>query len=155
MIGRLTAALVVAALLTLAGCAADVDAADEPTPSLPTDVTTSLTPAQQDDLRRQLVTKLRTTHAVGTVDEVTDSTALGELGGRSYDVTLDGVVLGLNVFPNGEATATWIELSRSLGGVAVAGDVWAVSLPSSADERARSIELADELAATLDGVVER
>lgn len=60
------------------------------------------------------------------------------------------------MFPNPEALAAWIPLSKSFGGVAVTGDTWAVSLPTSAEgARDDSKRLAPKVADALDGTVQQ
>ncbi len=47
----------------------------------------------------------------------------------------------------------WVELSKSFGGIAVTGDVWAISLSSAAEDRKASKALAHKIARVLGGTV--
>ena len=76
-----------------------------------------------------------------------------EVGGESWDLEIDRRDADINIFPDSEALATWVEMSKSIGGIAVTGDIWAVSLESDADRQA-SLELAPQVAETLGGTVQ-
>ena len=76
-----------------------------------------------------------------------------EVGGESWDLEIDRRDADINIFPDPEALATWVEMSKSVGGIAVTGDIWAVNLESDADRQA-SLELASQLAETLGGMVQ-
>jgi hypothetical protein len=61
---------------------------------------------------------------------------------------------GINLFRNPQSLATWEGLSKSFGGIAVAGDTWAVSLASdTAAQVASSKTLAPQIAKALGGTV--
>ena len=77
-----------------------------------------------------------------------------EVGGESWDLEIDRRDADINIFPNPEALAAWVEMSKSFGGIAVTGDIWAVSLESDADRQA-SLELAPQVAKTLGGAVQK
>jgi uncharacterized protein YceK len=77
-----------------------------------------------------------------------------EVGGESWDLEIDRRDADINIFPDPEALATWVEMSKSFGGIAVTGDIWAVSLESDADRQA-SLALAPQIAETLGGTVQK
>jgi uncharacterized protein YceK len=77
-----------------------------------------------------------------------------EVGGESWDLEIDRRDADINIFPDPEALATWVEMSKSFGGVAVTGDIWAVNLESDADRQA-SLELAPQVAEALGGTVQK
>lgn len=85
--------------------------------------------------------------------------AITEAGGQSYDFTVTakpGLApgdSGINLFPNHEALTSWISLSKSFGGIAVAGDTWAVSLATGGKARASSVAMAPRIATALGGTV--
>jgi Flp pilus assembly protein TadD len=92
----------------------------------------------------------------------TEETYISKVGGTAYNFTVTDKAgkaapgtAGINMFPNAEALAAWVPLSKSLGGVAVTGDTWAVSLPTEATgARADSKRLAPKVAAALNGTVQ-
>ncbi|MFM9811617.1 hypothetical protein ACKI16_24280 [Streptomyces scabiei] len=98
-----------------------------------------------------------------TPKERTDESYITKVGGTSYGLTITDKAgqaapgeTGINMFPNAEALAAWVPLSKSFGGVAVTGDTWAVSLPTKSKEaRADSVRLAPKIAEALDGTVQR
>ncbi|UJV41614.1 hypothetical protein [Streptomyces sp. AMCC400023] len=98
-----------------------------------------------------------------TPKEKTDEGYVSKVGGTSYKLTITDKAgqdalgeSGINMFPNAEALAAWVPLSKSFGGVAVTGETWAVSLPTRSKEaRADSLRLAPQIAEALDGTVQR
>jgi len=100
---------------------------------------------------------------VSKPQEETEKTYISEVGGTAYNFTVtdqDGKAApgnaGINLFPNPEALAAWIPLSKQFGGVAVTGDTWAVSLPTDgAGTRDDSKRLAPTVAEALDGTVQQ
>lgn len=98
-----------------------------------------------------------------TPKEKTDEGYVSKVGGTSYKLTITDKAgqdalgeSGINMFPNAEALAAWVPLSKSFGGVAVTGETWAVSLPTRSKEaRADSVRLAPQIAEALDGTVQR
>jgi hypothetical protein len=98
-----------------------------------------------------------------TPEEKTDESYITKVGGTAYGLTITDKAdqtapgdSGINLFPNAEALKAWIPLSKSLGGVAVTGDTWAVSLPTRSKEaRDDSLRLAPKVAEALDGTVQR
>lgn len=92
-----------------------------------------------------------------------DGTYISEVGGTAYDFTVTDKTgkpapgdSGINMFPNREALASWTELSKSMGGIAVTGDTWAVSLPTtSTAARTDSKRLAPKVAKALGGSVQQ
>ncbi|GLW46615.1 hypothetical protein Stsp02_22770 [Streptomyces sp. NBRC 14336] len=98
---------------------------------------------------------------VSAPEEDTDASYITEVGGTSYTFTVTdqdeaASDAGINMFPNPEALAAWIPLSKQFGGVAVTGDTWAVSLPTR-DKAARddSKRLAPKVAEALNGTVQQ
>ncbi|MFM9652771.1 hypothetical protein [Streptomyces galilaeus] len=95
--------------------------------------------------------------------EQTEENYISQVGGTAYDFTVTDQAgtaapgtTGINMFPNPEALAAWIPLSKQFGGVAVTGDTWAVSLPTkSKAARDDSKRLAPEIAEALDGTVQQ
>jgi hypothetical protein len=77
-----------------------------------------------------------------------------EVGGESWDLEIDRRDADVNFFPSPEALGMWVEMSKSVGGIAVTGDIWAVSLGSDADYRQASLELAPRIAEALGGTVQ-
>lgn len=94
-------------------------------------------------------------HQVTEVDQTPPPNFITEIGGEAWDLHIDQVEAGINMFPDEESLDSWVELSKSFGGVAVVGDTWAVSLDSDPENLAASESLADDLAETLDGEVEK
>ena len=100
---------------------------------------------------------------VSMLHKSSEATYITEVGGTSYDFTVtdkDGQPAagdaGINVFPNHQALASWTEMSMSFGGIAVTGDTWAISLPTTTSvARADSKLLAPRVAKTLGGTVQR
>lgn len=98
-----------------------------------------------------------------TPKERTEESYITKVGGTSYGLTITDKAgrtapgeSGINLFPNAEALAAWVPLSKQFGGVAVTGDTWAVSLPTRSKEaRADSLRLAPKVAEALDGAVQR
>lgn len=106
------------------------------------------------------------THAGFTVSMLhkeTDETYISDIGGSAYDFTVTDKAgtpapgdAGINLFPNAKALQQWTGLSQGMGGVAVTGDTWAVSLPTGTQAaRADSIRIAPHIAKTLGGTVKR
>lgn len=62
---------------------------------------------------------------------------------------------GINMFRNHQALTTWVGLSKGFGGIAVTGDIWAVSLTTdNAKAVASSKTLAPKIAQVLGGTVQ-
>ncbi|WP_328825957.1 hypothetical protein OHT77_00975 [Streptomyces sp. NBC_00252] len=95
--------------------------------------------------------------------EETADNYVSQVGGTACDFTVIDQAdkaapgtAGINMFPNAEALAAWVPLSKSFGGVAVTGDTWAVSLPpDAAGARDDSKRLAPKVAAALHGTVQQ
>jgi hypothetical protein len=80
-----------------------------------------------------------------------------EVGGTSWNITIGNDKNrsdGINLFPNSETLATWVEISKSFGGIAVTGDAWAVSLSTDSKYRKSSMALAPKIAEVLGGSVQ-
>jgi hypothetical protein len=88
---------------------------------------------------------------------------IDEVGGTAWDFTVTDKAgkaavgkSGINLFPNHEALATWTEMSKGFGGIAVTGDTWAVSLPTTSKAaRVDSRRLAPLVAKALGGRVQQ
>ncbi|MGW1498936.1 hypothetical protein ACWCQW_10250 [Streptomyces mirabilis] len=100
---------------------------------------------------------------VSMLHKSADAGYISQVGGTAYDFTVtdktgqpapgDG---GINMFPNADALKSWTGISKSFGGIAVTGDTWAVSLPTtSKSARADSQRLAPKIAKELSGTVQR
>ncbi|MQY10972.1 hypothetical protein SRB5_10860 [Streptomyces sp. RB5] len=61
----------------------------------------------------------------------------------------------INIFPDSEALDDWIDLTKSLGGISVTGDDWAISLPTAGKARDDSKRLAPRIAEALNGTVQQ
>ncbi|WP_327666657.1 hypothetical protein OHN37_07455 [Streptomyces sp. NBC_00485] len=167
IIAGLTAALV----LTLTACSSDdsSDPADvkPSTASTPADSTSAgASPEKAGDYASAQDIADALTAADLTASEPqkeTEKSYISEVGGTAYNFTVTDQAgkathgtAGINMFPNPEALAAWIPLSKSFGGVAVTGDTWAVSLPTSAEgARDDSKRLAPKVADALDGTVQQ
>lgn len=100
---------------------------------------------------------------VSMLHKSSEDTYISEVGGTAYDFTITDKAgkpapgdAGINMFPNHEALASWTGISKSMGGVAVTGDTWAVSLPTiSTAARADSKRLAPRMAKVLGGTVQQ
>jgi len=94
--------------------------------------------------------------------EDTGENYVAKVGGTSYNFTVtdqDGQApgtAGINMFPNPVALEAWVPLSQQFGGIAVTGDTWAVSLPTTNEAaRADSKRLAPVIAKALNGTVQQ
>lgn len=97
---------------------------------------------------------------VSKPQEETAESYISKVGGTAYNFTVtdSGQAsgdAGINMFPNAEALAAWVPLSKQFGGVAVTGDTWAVSLPTDGQARDDSKRLAPRIAEALDGAVQQ
>lgn len=79
---------------------------------------------------------------------------------KSYDLTITQKPgpapgdSGINLFRNGKAVTTWTGMSQALGGIAVVGDTWAVSLTTDTAAGVQSSKaLAPAIAKALGGTV--
>ncbi|MGV4984511.1 hypothetical protein ACVB8T_20600 [Streptomyces sp. NRAIS3] len=100
---------------------------------------------------------------VSMLHKETDDSYISQVGGSAYDFTVTDKKgqpaagdSGINMFPNADALKTWTGLSKGMGGIAVTGDTWAVSLATgSGQARTDSQRLAPEIAKALGGSVQR
>ena len=103
-----------------------------------------------------IATKLTASgYAVGTMHAERDG-YIAQTGGTSYSTTVGKLAgtAGIDTFANADALRAWVKMSRSLGGVAVTGDTWAVSLPTATgSQRHASIGEANGSAKALGGIV--
>lgn len=99
--------------------------------------------------------------AVTTPQKSTEDTYITQVGGIDYELTISEQASqqvggsGIYLFPNDKAVTPWSAISQSMGGIAVVGDTWAVSLPTGGDDRAISTRMAPEIAKALGGKVVR
>lgn len=165
MHARTTAAALAVLALTLTACSsADNDQAD-PKPAASTPAATASAEAAaahgydnaQDIADALADAGLKTSKP----QQSADAGYIGEVGGTAYTFTVtdqkqDGGEAYINLFPNPEALAAWVPLSKQFGGVAVTGDTWAVSLPTKAEgARDSSKRIAPAIAEALDGTVQQ
>ena len=99
---------------------------------------------------------------VSMIHKNTDATYVTDVGGTAWDFTVNDVAgtpppgdSGINMFPNADALKSWASISKGLGGIAVVGDTWAVSLPSNPGTRTASLNLAQKVADALGGTVQK
>jgi hypothetical protein len=98
---------------------------------------------------------------VTMVHEDTSDNYISDTGGKSYDLGISEKTgqqigdSGINIFPNDKALTAWAGISQSMGGIAVTGDTWAVSLPSSSEDRAITNRMAPKIAKALGGTITR
>lgn len=153
-------ALATAALLTLTACSST----DAPAKDSSGGKSSTAPEARQLDSAANIAAALNDAGlTASTPKERTDESYITKVGGTSYGLTITDKAgqaapgeTGINMFPNPEALAAWVPLSKSFGGVAVTGDTWAVSLPTKSKEaRADSVRLAPKIAEALDGTVQR
>jgi|SRR5882757_1967059 len=73
---------------------------------------------------------------VGGINKDSDQGLLSGMGGVAYLLPItqgaDTEVVGVNMFDKHSDLVAWTKLSQSLGGIAVVGDNWAISLQSHA-----------------------
>lgn len=153
--------------LTLTACSSDNVSAS--TSDKPKTTTAASTPASSPkdadtyDSAQDIVDALTAAGLKASApEEQAEANYISEVGGTSYTLTItDGNgqapgEAGINLFPNPEALAAWIPLSKQFGGVAVTGDTWAVSLPTR-DQAATadSKRLAPKVATALGGTVQQ
>jgi len=73
---------------------------------------------------------------VGGIAKDSDQGLLSGMGGVAYSLPItqgaDTEIVGVNVFGKHSDLVAWAKLSQSLGGIAVVGDNWAISLQSHA-----------------------
>ena len=162
---RTTAVGILAVLaLTLTACSSSDDSSASATDKPKTPAASSPTDAGTYDSAQDIADALTSAGlTVSKPQEETEKTYISEVGGTAYNFTVtdqDGKAApgnaGINLFPNPEALAAWIPLSKQFGGVAVTGDTWAVSLPTDgAGTRDDSKRLAPTVAEALDGTVQQ
>lgn len=98
---------------------------------------------------------------VSKLQKDTGDNYISQVGGSAYNFTVTDHgqapgTAGINMFPNPQALAAWIPMSKSFGGVAVTGDTWAVSLPTTdGNARTDSKRLAPTIAKALGGTVQQ
>jgi hypothetical protein len=165
----ITAALTAAIALTLTACSsgdnsdqADAKTSTASTPASSTSASTSAAKAGHYANAQDIADALTAAGlTVSKPEKETEKNYISEVGGTAYNFTVTDKAkaagtAGINMFPNAEALKAWIPLSKSFGGVAVSGDTWAVSLPTSGDgARDDSKRLAPKVAKALDGTVQQ
>jgi hypothetical protein len=97
---------------------------------------------------------------VSMLHKDTEASFITDAGGSVYAFTVTDRTgsaagdSGINLFPNHKALTQWVGISQGFGGVAVAGDTWAISLPTTKKSaRADSERLAPKIAKALGGTV--
>ncbi len=161
----ITAGIIAVLALTLTACGSDdsSDPADTKPSTANAKTDPSGSPAEADgyDSAQDIADALKAVGlTVTTPEENTEQTYISEVGGKAYTFTVtDGDQApgeaGINLFPNPEALAAWVPLSKQFGGVAVTADNWAVSLPTDGAARDDSVRLAPKVADALDGTVQQ
>ncbi|WP_405695257.1 hypothetical protein OHA99_09365 [Streptomyces coelicoflavus] len=164
MHARTTTAGILAVLaLTLTACSSSDDTSEAAT--APSSPAASAAPAgdRHYETAQDIADALKDAGlTVSQPQEQKDASYITEVGGTPYSLTItdgDGPAAGeagINLFPNPEALAAWVPLSKQFGGIAVTNDAWAVSLPTR-DKAARddSERLAPKIAEALDGAVQQ
>jgi hypothetical protein len=103
-----------------------------------------------------IATKLTASgYSVGTMHAERDG-YIAQTGGTAFSTSIAPLAgtAGIDTFANADALRAWVKMSRSLGGVAVTGDTWAVSLPTASHaQRHASIGEANSIAKALGGIV--
>ncbi|MEU7399725.1 hypothetical protein [Streptomyces sp. NPDC044948] len=159
-----TAAALAVLALTLTACSSDNDdSSAPPAPSKsPAAATTNAPSAGHYETAQDIADALKDAGLTVTQPKEDKSASyITEVGGTSYTLTVtdqnqDGGDTLINLFPNPEALAAWIPLSKQFGGVAVTNDAWAVSLPTKAEgARDSSKRIAPKVAEALDGTVQQ
>lgn len=144
---KILVAALVAAAVSLAGCSSGGGSESSNTVHLDGFVGV--------DGAQKLVDQLNAHGIPTSTPQPSDAAFLRLIGGIAFDVDVnrDGFDDGINQFPNGDSLAKWVEASKSVSGIAVTGDTWAISL-NSHKGRARSEQLAPKIAAALGGTVQ-
>ncbi|MEU9220153.1 hypothetical protein AB0D47_26850 [Streptomyces sp. NPDC048376] len=160
-----TAAALAVLALTLTACGSSDDSDQAAAPSSPAAASAaSAAPAgaRHYETAQDIADALKDAGLTVTKPEEDGSASyITEVGGKSYTLTVtnqngDGGETLINLFPNPEALAAWIPLSKQFGGVAVTNDSWAVSLPTKAEgARDSSKRIAPTIAKALDGTVQQ
>lgn len=165
----ITAGLIATLAFTLTACSSE-DSTDQA--NAPTTATSTPAPGTEQSARPAATRHYDSAQAIADALTAAGLTAskpqkentenyITEVGGTAYTFTVTdgGQAPGeasINMFPNAEALAAWIPLSKQFGGVAVTGDTWAVSLPTrSASARDDSERLAPKVAEVLNGTVQQ
>jgi len=147
---------IAAALLGLVavGCSGSADPKQEATPATTSTVAVTLgeDPTKPTTTTAPLVAKVAASlRAHGF--QVTGVKKRAVEGGRlfgmtnSWDVRINGVEAGVNVFADTESLSAWLQTAGNLGAVVVFSttDTWAITLNSDSDARAKSVKLAGEI----------
>ena len=160
---RTTAVGILAVLaLTLTACSSSDDSSASATDKPKTPAASSPTDAGTYDSAQDIADALAAAGLkVSKPQEETGDSYITQVGGTpwNFTVTDQDTAAGdaaINMFPNPEALAGWIPLSKQFGGVAVTGGTWAVSLPTRSETAlADSKRLAPKIAEALDGTVQQ
>lgn len=153
---------IVGAVISLAGCSSHASPASHGTPASPRPPA-NVSPAKTHYTTAQAIADKLKAAGISVTGLAKDTSGgyITQTGGQSYDAQISetpGQTIGssgIDVFPNPKALTLWTGISQSLGGIAVVGDTWAVSLPSSSDDRTITNRLAPEVAKALGGKIER
>ncbi|MGQ4513694.1 hypothetical protein [Streptomyces sp. DW26H14] len=156
-----TAAAVVTLAVTAAGCSSNPQHAASP-PRMSAPASSNSPAAPHYSSIGAITAKIRAAGlATTTPHKSTDDTYITEVGGQDYELTIsekagqDISGSGIYLFPNTEAVTAWTTVSKSMGGIAVVGDTWAVSLPSGSEYRPITDRMAPTIAKALGGAVAR
>lgn len=158
-----TAATLAALALTLTACGSDDPAPSGETPAASGPASASPAGDGQYETAQDIVDALKAAGlSASKPQEETGTSYITEVGGTPYNLTVAEAGktpsgnTGINLFPNPEALAAWVPLSKQYGGIAVTADNWAVSLPTKGEAaRADSKSLAPKIAEALDGTVQQ
>ncbi|MFI2437421.1 hypothetical protein [Streptomyces sp. NPDC018693] len=164
----ITAAVLAVLALTLTACSSEDNgdqAGTKPstasTPASNTPPSDSPAGARHYDSAQDIADALTAAGlTVSKPQEKAEQNYVSQVGGAAYDFTVTDQSQApgeafINMFPNAEALAAWIPLSKQFGGVAVTGDTWAVSLPTDGQARDDSKRLAPKIAEALGGTVQQ
>jgi hypothetical protein len=148
--------------LTLTACSSSDDSSTSATDTPKKTAASSPADAGTYDSAQDIADALKAAGLTVTPpEEETGDSYITQVGGTPYNFTVtdQDTAAGdaaINMFPNPEALAGWIPLSKQFGGVAVTGGTWAVSLPTRSETAlADSKRLAPKIAEALDGTVQQ
>lgn len=154
---------VIGAVVAIGGCGNDHTAGgDKPISAVQPAPSSSAPAAPQYSNVSAITSKIRAAGLSTTAPHKSaEDTYITQVGGTDYEITISEKAgqeiggSGIYFFPNDKAVAPWTAISQSLGGIAVVGGTWAVSLPSSSEDRAVTNRMAPEIAKALGGKVVR
>lgn len=159
----LIAAATIATVAAVGGCSSShTPGGDKPISNARPAASSSAPAAPRYDNIGAVTSKIQAAGlAVTTPKKSTEDTYITQIGATDYELTISekpGQQIGgsgIYLFPNDKAVTPWSAISQSMGGIAVVGDTWAVSLPTGGDDRVISTRMAPEIAKALGGKVVR